>query len=110
MAGLFLNIRTAGMNSETQMREGKYYPDMFIAEPVGPYSGLYIELKENHQKIYKKDGKLRKNEHTQGQYKLLRRLRSKGYKAVFACGIDEAMAVIDMYLNQKTNGGNNVSK
>lgn len=76
----------------------KKYPDRFIARAKKGYHGLYIELKKDREELYKKNGELRQTEHIQGQYKMLQRLEVEGYKAVFACGIDEAMQVIDEYL------------
>lgn len=98
----------------------KSWPDMFIAEPkeiartefedkekMLAFSfghcryGLFIELKRQGTRIYKKDGTLTANEHIQEQAKMLEALRKRGYKAEFACGFDEAKRIIDKYLGGK---------
>jgi hypothetical protein len=75
------------------------WPDMFIAEQVGAYGGLFIELKREGVKIFKKDGTLVANEHIREQYDMLEQLRQRSYAAEFACGFDEAKKIIDRYLH-----------
>jgi hypothetical protein len=94
------------------------WPDMFIAEPkhgrklvkvIGDeeatqfffYSGLFIELKKEGTRIYKKDGSFA-SEHIEEQAKMLALLGAKGYKAVFGVGFENTKEIIDNYL-----GGNN---
>lgn len=83
------------------------WPDMFIAEavfvPVDKYSvqryyGLFIELKREGTRIFKKDGKLVADEHICEQFDMLHDLRARGYAAEFACGFDEAKKLIDDYM------------
>lgn len=74
------------------------WPDMFIAEPKDGQSGLFIELKREGVKIYKKDGTLVSNEHIREQFDMLEQLRRRGYAAEFTCGFDEATKLIDDYL------------
>jgi len=72
-------------------------PDMIILEPNNQYKGLCMELKKDRS-IYKKDGSLRKSDHVEEQSKTLKILEKKGYKAVFACGVDECIRVVDGYM------------
>lgn len=85
------------------------WPDMFIAEPVKAsyvvHHGLFIEIKKEGTRIYKKDGTFA-SEHIEEQAKTLALLGAKGYKAVFAVGFDEAKKLIDDYLSK---GGKNVN-
>lgn len=83
------------------------WPDMFIAETVivkrkdGAYeglSGLFVELKREGTRIFKKDGKLVADEHIREQFDMLHDLRARGYAAEFACGFDEAKKLIDDYM------------
>lgn len=74
------------------------WPDLFLAEPRGKYSGLFIELKKEGVRIYKKDGALVADEHIREQFDMLHDLRRKGYAAEFACGFDEAKKLIDDYM------------
>ena len=82
------------------------FPDMFIAEPApakdgsGYYFGLFLELKKEKVKIFKKD-KSFANEHFKEQFETLDYLNEKGYYAVFAFGFEQAKNIIDGYL-----GGN----
>ena len=74
------------------------WPDLFLAEPKGKYAGLMIELKREGTRIYKKDGTLVSDGHIREQYDMLEQLRRRGYAANFACGFDEAKALIDRYM------------
>ena len=87
------------------------WPDLFIAEPkkviiskgehtrlVAGYHGLFIELKREGTRIFKKDGTLVSDEHIREQFDMLHDLRAKGYAAEFACGFDEAKKLIDDYM------------
>lgn len=74
------------------------WPDMLLAEPRGKYHALFIELKREGTRIFKKDGRLVADEHIREQFDMLADLRHKGYVAEFACGFDEAKKLIDDYL------------
>ena len=86
--------------SMKEMRSHRGWPDLFIAEPRGIWNGLFIELKREGERVYLKDGSLSNNAHIQEQDAVLTELGFRGYKAVFAVGIDEAMKVIDDYLSR----------
>lgn len=75
------------------------WPDMFIAEPMRDkgWYGLFIELKKEGTRLYKKDG-TPASEHIKEQSELLEELDGLGYMAVFAVGFDEAKKIIDEYL------------
>lgn len=95
------------------------WPDMFIAEPKNVKAeckvitdgdvieeahfleqkyGLFIELKKEGTRIFKKDGTLVSDAHICEQFDMLEQLRRRGYMAEFACGFDEAKKLIDEYL------------
>lgn len=85
------------------------WPDMFIAETViskirhddgshNAYSGLFVELKREGTRIFKKDGTLVSDAHIREQFDMLHDLRARGYAAEFACGFDEAKKLIDDYM------------
>lgn len=61
-------------------------------------NGLFIELKREGTKIYRKDGKLVADAHIREQFDLLEELADNGYEAEFACGFEEAKRIIDDYL------------
>jgi len=62
------------------------FPDIFIYEPKGDYHGLAIELK------------VKGNYASQNQKKVLSILSKRGYRAEVCTGFDNAIAVIDEYL------------
>jgi hypothetical protein len=74
------------------------YPDLFIAEPRGNYHGLFIEIKTDSGKVFKKNGILRNNQHVIEQDVFLHILRDKGYMAEFGFGFDHIKELIDNYL------------
>ena len=95
-AGCKLTLGQAVRNKKMQC--GRKYPDMFIAEPVRGYAGLYLELKKEGTKVFKADGTLYASEHLRAQNETLQALRTKGYKAVFAIGYDSAIRIIQNYM------------
>jgi len=108
-SGMKLPIHIAAKNK--QMRSSRGLPDLFIAYPsmgdgsrdpylANLYYGLFLELKSEDVVIYNKDGSLRKDPHLAEQNAILKDLTDKGYKAVFACGFDEAKKIIDEYLKK----------
>lgn len=62
-------------------------PDLVIAEPRGPYHGLYIEMKRVGGKA------------TLDQAGMMNRLRERGYCVMLAYrGVDQAFAAVEWYL------------
>ena len=64
------------------------FPDIFLYEPKGVYSGLAIELK------------VKGNYASPNQKIVLQKLRDKGYQAFVCTGLDETIQTINTYLNQ----------
>lgn len=62
------------------------------------YNGLFLEIKKDGESPFKKDGKLKKDEHLHEQDKMHQKLRGKGYCVSFAVGLDEAKRLINKYL------------
>lgn len=95
------------------------WPDMFIAEPMARkidlskdspfdkatklvmYAGLFIELKREGTRIFKKDGALVADEHIREQFDMLADLRQRGYAAEFGIGFDATKKLIDDYMKGK---------
>lgn len=89
------------------------WPDIFIAEPITWQgirtaewyisdgnicdAGLFLELKREGTRLKKKNGEWA-NDHIAEQAELLDKLGSRGYRAEFAVGFDEAKRIIDDYL------------
>lgn len=82
---------------------------MFIARPLQSYvnwnggwtyqtCGLFLELKRDGTKIYRKDGSFVADQHILEQAHVMHDLRKAGYAAEFAVGLDEAKRIIEEYL------------
>lgn len=76
------------------------WPDMMIAEPMGNYHGLFIELKREGARLKKQNGEWASS-HIAEQNIMLNELSNKGYKAEFAIGFEQALDLIDDYLGGK---------
>jgi hypothetical protein len=82
------------------LKKGRGWPDMFIAEPKGLFCGLFLELKREGEKIFNKKGEPR-TPHLAEQDRMINELVMRGYHADFAVGLDQAMAIIDAYMNEE---------
>ena len=100
LTGVNLSRAQAGMTKAIQCSSG--YPDLFIAEPRKGSHGLYLELKAEGTRLFKRNCDLA-SDHLKQQASVLSDLRNKGYDAWFAVGFDEAKELIDRYLNGQTN-------
>lgn len=102
-AGIKMTIGQASKHKRLQYRRA--FPDIFIFKPVerdsvlGPirYAGMGLELKAANVKLHKRDGSWA-TDHIDEQSKMMHELETAGYFCTFACGYDEACAVIDWYL------------
>lgn len=96
---------TIGQAAKQKRQNGgrRSWPDMFIAEPNKRHYGLFIELKKDGARIYKKDGSFA-SEHIEEQAKMLALLGAKGYKAVFGVGFENTKEIIDNYLGGNYEG------
>ncbi len=70
-------------------------------KPLGGYGGLVIEIKRDMNEVFTKEGIIRKNEHIMSQAKMLDRLHHLGYNAVFGCGLEHCIAIVDEYMAGK---------
>jgi hypothetical protein len=113
-SGMNLGKRVGGMN--TRLRSSRGMPDLFIAQPIYntvcyenkdtgakswrqdgiTYAGLFIELKMEGARL--KNGNISSSDHHREQQAVLDRLRAQGFKAEFAAGYEEAIKLIDDYL------------
>lgn len=103
-------VRLTPSQASIQKRQNgglRGFPDMFIAQPKvdGVYRcyGLFLELKREDTKIFKKNGELVADAHIREQAEVLSRLTKLGYWAKFACGFNEAKQIIDEYLGGRKN-------
>lgn len=96
-AGIKMTIGQATKHKRLQY--GRAWPDLFIAEPRMKFHGLFVELKAEGTRIYKKN-LMYASEHIIEQAEMMNLLEERGYFASFAVGFEEAKAVIDGYLAQ----------
>ena len=99
-ADIKLTIGQASIVKNKLLHE-KGYPDLFIPEPSHGYHGLYVELKKDHEAVYKKDGSYKKNDHLETQIAMHKRLRDKVYKVVFGCGFEDTISKIRYYMSSE---------
>lgn len=83
------------------LRSGAKLPDLWILEPAGEYHGLFIEIKA--EGILKKNGGY-KTPHIAEQGEVIERLIHKGYYASFAVGFDDAIGIINDYMELQEEG------
>ena len=85
----------------SKLRSSRAFPDLVFYEPRKingkMYYGLFIELKKDGVKIFKRNGAVVANGHIKEQIKMITKLSEKGYYACFAIGFDECKNIIDMY-------------
>ena len=68
-------------------KESAGVPDMFLAIAIPPFHGLYIELKVKGGKVSAK------------QRDWIKQLRAQGYAVEVCYGADDAILVLQQYLN-----------
>ena len=97
-----------------KFQKSRAWPDLFIAKPGQDvfrdsfsgekyhefFGGLFLELKAEGTKLYKKNGEMVANKHYREQAEMLERLRSNGYIAEFAVGYNQAIQIIQDYLGK----------
>ena len=82
-----------------KMRSCRGLPDLLIFKTTNKYAGLFIELKTNKLDVYNKSGLPKMDKHVSEQMAILERLNNEGYLASFAFGFDDAINLIDTYLD-----------
>jgi len=78
----------------------KGWPDLCISEPRNGFSGLFIELKSETARVYRKDGTAA-SEHIALQLATINELKARGYEAVLCVGYEAAKRTIDAYFTGK---------
>lgn len=93
--------RTRGLYSRLN---GRAFPDLFIAksvfrtESVDVANGMFLEIKREGTRLTKRDGSWA-SPHIAEQAAMLEALAAQGYIAQLACGLDEALELIESYLS-----------
>lgn len=73
-------------------------PDIFIAEPKGIYSGLFIEMKKRPKTLASGKKSYAGIKVSDEQKEWIDKLNAKGYKAIVCYGADEAINLIEEYM------------
>lgn len=102
-SGMKMTLGQAAKHKKFQ--KSRAWPDLFIAYTQFDgfemkEGGLFLELKAEGTKLYKKNGEMVVNKHYQEQAEMLEKLRLNGYIAEFAVGYDEAIEQIQDYLGK----------
>jgi len=85
------------------LRSSNGFPDIAIYEknnPIGEsyeYSALFLEVKK--ETPYKLNGELKKDAHLEEQDEMHIKLRERGYKADFVWSLEQAIVIINNYMN-----------
>lgn len=109
-AGIKMTMGQAAKHKRLQY--GRAWPDLFIALPAyrsprmaggdtSQYFGLFIELKAGNVRLKKRD-QTWATDHIREQYEMMLELDAAGYACAFARGFDEAIAVLEWYINGDT--------
>lgn len=102
-SGVRLTAGQARVN-KAQNAGRRGWPDLFVAKPCYDHKadrwwyGLFIELKAEGTRLKKKNGEWA-SAHIAEQAEVLKSLWFNAYFACFAVGFDEAVDVIDHYMN-----------
>lgn len=106
-SGALASAGVASMNARIQFSSGM--PDLYIFAACKGFHGLFLELKADGVQIYRRDGLLRKNEHVEAQAVMLQALHDRGYCALFAIGYDNAISIINKYLDDPSKAQDKTS-
>lgn len=97
IASIKLTMPQAVRNKAIQ-KKGFKCPDLLILEPNELFNGLFIELKT--ETPFRKDGRIKKNEHLEGQLKTINELSKKNYFCCFSWSFEMTKEIIDKYLKK----------
>lgn len=103
-AGAYL---TPGQYRERRaLSSGKGWSDLFIPYPARDYHGLFIEIKREDVRIYRRDKQLVADEQIRTEAAFLGRMNALGYFARFGVGIEGCERILRWYFgrDQQENG------
>jgi hypothetical protein len=83
-----------------QLRSNKGFPDIQILHPAHGKAGLFLEVKK--ESPYKQNGELKSDEHLKEQEEIINKLIKLDYEAYFVWNYEQAICIIEKYLNDKT--------
>ena len=81
------------------LRSSRAFPDLFVYEPRGCFKGFFAEIKRDNP--YKKDGKLKANDHLKEQAEMIFKLLERGYYGGFYWDFEQFKKSFDLYINVK---------
>lgn len=97
-SGTKLTIGQAVKNKA--MRSHRGMPDFRIFEKSKGLNGLFLELKKDGTKLFKKNGEFA-DEHIKEQAEVINRLAKQGYYAAFAVGLNSAISHVETFLHKQ---------
>ena len=97
-SGLRLTMRAAVVAK--QCRNPKTgWCDIIVLEPKGGYHGLLIEVKKDESQLLTKKGVPKTDKHNLEQQSFARKVDAKGYRYLYACGLDMGIEIINDYMS-----------
>ena len=95
-----LHFKSQGIKRLVAMwRSEDKLPDGYLFVARGKWHTLMLELKTIEACPFKIDGTLKSNEHVEGQAARHEELKADGMCATFAVGIDNALEIIEWYMD-----------
>jgi hypothetical protein len=90
-----------GVMKKQQYKAG--YPDMQVLKPVGKWHGLFLEVKKSYDELFYVTGELKPgpSDHFYSQDDMHYELVQNGYAACFIWSLEDAIRVIDRYMNDR---------
>ena len=79
------------------LRSGRAFPDLHIMEKKNNYGALFIELKAEGTKLFKKNGDPI-TDHVAEQIECIKKLKDRGYYACICIGFEQTKETIDNYM------------
>lgn len=96
-AGAYL---THGQSQQRRaLSSGKGWSDFFLPYPSRGYHGMFLEIKREDIKIYRRDGNLVADEQVRLEAAFLERMNKLGYFGRFGIGMDNCERLLRWYLN-----------
>lgn len=96
-SGLRLTMRAAVVAK--QCRNPKVgWCDIILLEARGGYHGLLIEVKKDESQLLTKKGVPKTDKHNMEQQSFARNADSKGYRYLYACGLDMGIEIVNDYM------------
>ena len=86
--------------SRKELSSGRGWSDLFIPYPSRGYHGLFLEIKKEGTRIYRRDKQLVADEQIRTEAAFLKRQNDRGYFARFGVGMDGCVRILRWYFGK----------